>query len=457
MPAMIVEEEPLEVAIIGGGIVGIVLAIGLIRQRVRVKVYEQARGFREIGAGIAFTANAIRCMEMVDPAIVDAFRSCGSVALKNDVADPNDYLSWVDGYNQRRDDDPNYEKPLCKINAGYKGFTGTRRDQFLEALLKLIPDGVIELRKRLESVCERGQEEKTLLTFADGTSAETDAVIGCDGIKSRVREHLFGMGSPVSYAHYSYKFAYRGLISMENALKALGEVKAKLFLIHAGPNAHLLHYPVANGTMVNVSAIVSDPDEWTDGKSLIKPASRAEMEKAFAHWNPCVRAIASFLPENIDKWALFDTWDYPAPFYSRGKICLVGDAAHASVPHHGAGACLGIEDVLCIYNLMGEISTSLRKSAARKQQALSSAFEAYDAVRRERSQWFVNSSRRVCDLYQQPEWADPEKWVKAETCWEEIKDRSYKIWRFDQDSMLEEASKVYSQKLEILQGRSDAS
>ncbi len=265
------------------------------------------------------------------------------------------------------------------------------------------------------------------------------------------------MGNPVSYALYSHKFAYRGLVSMENAIKAVGENKASKFINHVGPNAHLLHYPVAGGAMVNVAAFVSETEEWTGGKSMVKPASRAEVQKDFANWNPCVCAIANFLPENIDKWALFDSWDYPAPFYSRGKVCLAGDAAHAAVPHHGAGACLGIEDALCISTLIGQVFASLRKAAATKGQALSAAFEAFNAVRCTRSQWFVNSSRRVCDLYQQKEWADPEKWVKAETCFEEIKDRSHKIWRFDYNSMMEEAIQEYSRRQEVFQEGSNGS
>lgn len=178
MPGVVVEDEPLEVAIIGGGIVGLVLAVALIRQQVKVKLYEQARGFREIGAGIAFTANSIRCMELIDPAIVDVLRSSGSVATSNgDPKDPNDYLRWVDGYNQHRDGnpDPYYEKMLCKLDAGYRGFEGCRRDQFLEALVKIVPPGVIECRKRLDSLYDNGGGEKILLTFCDGTSTEADA------------------------------------------------------------------------------------------------------------------------------------------------------------------------------------------------------------------------------------------------------------------------------------------
>lgn len=170
------DEETFEICIIGGGIIGLVVAVGLIRQNVNVKVYEQARGFREIGAGMAFTANAIRCMELIDPAIAAALRSGGSVATSfGDEVDPNDYLRWIDGYNERRKDDPYYQKLLYKIDAGYKGFEGTRRDQFLEALAKVIPPNVVQFRKRLDTIEQKGVEDKLLINFEDGTSAEADA------------------------------------------------------------------------------------------------------------------------------------------------------------------------------------------------------------------------------------------------------------------------------------------
>ena len=239
---------------------------------------------------------------------------------------------------------------------------------------------------------------------------------------------------------------------MENAIKALGEYKAKNQHSHIGPNAHMLHYPVAHQTMINAVAFISDPDEWPDDNKMVAPASRKVVEDVFAGWSPCVRALASLFPEKLDKWALFDTWDYPVPYYNRGKICLAGDAAHASSPHHGAGACMGIEDALCLTTLMKQVRVSTRENAGIKGQALTAAFETFDAVRRARSQWLVNSSRRVCDLYQQPEWADATRWVKAETCFEEIKDRSYKIWHFDHDGMIEETIQGYKRRQEMFQG-----
>ena len=237
---------------------------------------------------------------------------------------------------------------------------------------------------------------------------------------------------------------------MEKAITAIGEYKAKNQHNHIGPNAHLIHYPVANQTMINATAFVTDPNDWIDDKQMTAPASRTVVEDAFADWNPCVRALTSLLPEQLEKWAVFDAWDYPAPFYNRGKICLAGDAAHASSPHHGAGACMGVEDALCICTLMRRVLASIRENVAIKGQALGVAFETFDAVRRTRSQWLVNSSRRVCDLYQQPEWADPIRWTKAETCFEEIKDRSLKIWHFDYNAMMEETIEGYERRRDVL-------
>ncbi|KAL9110681.1 MAG: hypothetical protein Q9227_004858 [Pyrenula ochraceoflavens] len=448
MPGAIIDEEPLDVAIVGGGIVGLALAVGLLRRGIKVKVFEQARGFREIGAGIAFTANAIRCMNLIDPAIPTALRSGGSVATsEGGEKDPNDWLRWIDGSNQWQNEDPSYEKMLYKIDAGYKGFEGCRRDMFLEALAKVVPEDVIECRKRLDSLEERGVGEKIVLKFVDGTTAEADAVIGTDGIKSRVRDIILGSDNPRSYPTYTHKVAYRTMIPMPKAVEALGEYKAKNQHNHVGPNAHLIHYPI-NTTMMNATCFITDPNEWPDDTQMVLQGERKDLEAAFEGWNPCVQNIARLFPEKLDKWAVFDLWDYPMAFYNRGKICVAGDAAHASSPHHGAGACIGIEDALCLCTLMSHVLASVRENRENKGQALTAAFDTFNDIRRARSQWLVNSSRTVCDMYHQPEWADSTKRIKAETCFEELKDRSYKIWHFDYDGMLEEAVQGYRKRQE---------
>lgn len=164
-----------EIAIVGGGIVGLVLAAGLTRRGVQVKLYEQARNFREIGAGIGFTKNTVGCMEKINPAVVTALRSGGAVNVSLDQQDPKSYLRWIDGYGQQREGDPMYQKPLLKLDAGVKGWETVRRDQFLEDLVKVIPEGVVHLRKRLDTIEDNEDVDKVYLNFTDGTRAEADA------------------------------------------------------------------------------------------------------------------------------------------------------------------------------------------------------------------------------------------------------------------------------------------
>ncbi|KAI5861145.1 FAD/NAD(P)-binding domain-containing protein [Durotheca rogersii] len=440
--AIVTTAKPPQIAIVGGGIVGIILALGLTRQNIPVRVYEQARGFREVGAGIAFSACARRCMELINPAVVDALRRCGAVSISDDD-DSDDYLRWIDGYNQHLKDDPTYQKPLSQISGG--GFRGCRRDQFLEELEIDVPPGTIEFGKRLEGL-EQAKDGRVILSFADGTRAEADAVIGCDGVKSRVRQHLFGTDHEASHPQYTHKIAYRGLVPMDRAIDVLGDWKAHNFHHHVGPGAHLTHYPVANHKFLNVVVFLSDPNPWPDYNNMVAEGTREEIEIALRGWHRTVLDLVKLLPDKMITWALFDLGEFPVPRYNTRNICLAGDAAHASSPHHGAGACAGVEDALCLTALLGQVCATPPPDGD-YVRALGAAFETFDAVRRSRTQWLVNSSRRVCDLYHQSEWADPRRWIKAETCFEEIRDRSYKIWQFDADDMVQRTLADFERRL----------
>jgi salicylate hydroxylase len=168
-------ESQFEVAIIGGGIVGVMIAMGLLKRNIPVKMYEQARSFREIGAGVAFTANAMECMNLLDPAIVEAV---DAVATPNgeDVNNPNDYLRWHDGYHWDPDDvEGSDDRLLFLLHSGYKGFQGCHRAHLLDELVKHIPASAIEFGRRFQSYEDLGPDKKILLQFQDGTTAEADA------------------------------------------------------------------------------------------------------------------------------------------------------------------------------------------------------------------------------------------------------------------------------------------
>lgn len=163
-----------EVAVVGGGIVGLIVAMGLLKRDIPVKIYEQASSFREIGAGVAFTANARKCMSLVDPAIVDAMNAVATQNGENDDA-PTDFLRYHDGYHwDPEDPEGSDDKLLFKLDAGRKGFQGCHRAHLLDELVKSIPEGRVEFRKRLVRYVDRGTSQKLLLEFQDGTTAEAD-------------------------------------------------------------------------------------------------------------------------------------------------------------------------------------------------------------------------------------------------------------------------------------------
>lgn len=102
-----------------------------------------------------------------------------------------------------------------------------------------------------------------ILTFADGTTAEADAVVGCDGIKSRTREILLGTEQPAARAVFSGKYAYRSLIPMDVAAEAIGDALARNPQMYLGNHGHLLTLPIERGKAMNVVAFRDKEDgKW---------------------------------------------------------------------------------------------------------------------------------------------------------------------------------------------------
>lgn len=354
-----------------------------------------------------------------------------------------------------------------RLWVGKNGFEGCHRQHFLIGLLERLPVDTVKFNTRIVDVVEGGEDEKTKLKFGDGSEVTVDAgkskyknissgtlifirrtnrectiVIGCDGIKSRIRRLLLEDEYPECCApQYTHKVAYRTLIPMDAATLALGEKTARNQNMHIGPYRHVLHFPVADQTLSNVVAFDTDPNPWveeenkTPGTQLVSSATRDEIVKAFDAWSKPIRNLMSLFPENTTKWGIFDTFQHPCPFYAKGLVCIVGDAAHASSPHHGAVAGVGIEDSLCLVTAieaafrehlgMGDISAG---------EAFSAAFGAYK-VRRERSQWLIQSSREMSEMY---EMTYPDTGQDMEKCLKEIERRSHNIWYFDYELMLKE-------------------
>lgn len=146
--------------------------------------------------------------------------------------------------------------------------------------------------------------------------------------------------------------------------------------------------PIEQGKVVNVVVYLTKEDGRWSHDAWIRPATTDEILASFHGWSEPVKNILSLI-EKPDLWALFD--HLPAATYHRkGKICLLGDSAHASTPHHGAGAGMAVEDALILSRLLASTGSV---------EELEYAFAAYDVVRRPRSQRLVASSRKTGEVY----------------------------------------------------------
>lgn len=243
------------IAIVGGGISGLTLAIGLHKQNVPFTIYESAHKFGEIGAGVGFGPNTVRAMELISPEIVEGYKRCVTHGWdkKNwfTVRVGDERKAGPDGVlKHKKKEGLKVGDPIFEIRYTNDGLAGgVHRAHFLDELLKLIPESTSKLGKRLVDITSATDgSQDVVLHFADGTTAQHSAVVGCDGIKSKSREILLGPGYK---AVFSGKYAYRGLIPMDKAVKMLGEEVAQNAQMYMGYHGHLLTFPIEKGKTMN--------------------------------------------------------------------------------------------------------------------------------------------------------------------------------------------------------------
>jgi salicylate hydroxylase len=387
--------EPVHIAIAGGGIGGLCLAIGLLRYpHIHVHIYEAAPKFAEIGAGVAIGVNAQRALFLLDPRIQSAYEKIrtSNVSYHVDEAKKKETYFRVQLGMDHKDGIAKAGDPICEIMCE-GGFGSVHRARFLDELVALLPEEVrqrdVSFGHRVVGVSDGEGGKGVRLVFANGKTAIADAVIGCDGIKSEIRRTVVGSDAPEAHAVFTSKYAYRGLIPMSKAVATLGDNLARNSNHHLGYDGHVLTFPIEKGELMNVVAFRSKPDgEWYD-EEWVKPMKREDMERDFKGWGANVQAILGMM-EKCDMWALFD--HPPAKTYHKdGKICLLGDAAHASTPHHGSGAGMAIEDAYILSGLLGEVHDA---------KELEAAFEIFETVRKERTQTLVWKSREQALIYE---------------------------------------------------------
>lgn len=218
--------KPFEVAIVGGGIAGVTLAIALHTRQVPVTLYEQAPAFGEVGAGVSFSPNAVQAMQCCHDGIYQAFEK---VCTRNVWPSKQKvWFDYLDGYDKNAG---GHQQAAFTISNSL-GQNGVHRARFLDEMVKLLPEGIAKFGKKLDGITTRDSDGRLVFKFLDGTTAEADVVVGCDGIKSRVRQLVVGEDHPSVYPTYTHKYAYRGLVPMDKAVEVLGEERAKNACMH---------------------------------------------------------------------------------------------------------------------------------------------------------------------------------------------------------------------------------
>jgi salicylate hydroxylase len=252
---------------------------------------------------------------------------------------------------------------------------------------------------------------------------------------------MVGENDPRAHPTYTHKYAYRGLIPVEKASAVLGEDNACNSKMWLGKDSHVLTFPVNHGKTMNVVAFHTNPDEWPSADKLTLPSEKHQVKADFRDFGSTVQHIIDLLEPNLDCWAIFDLGDHPMEYYNKGRVCLLGDAAHATSPHHGSGAGFCIEDAAVMCELLAD-----ERVHAAGRKGIESAFKAFSDSRIERCNWLIQSSRRSGDLYEWRADGAGDDVQKIET---ECRERDEKIWNAQIMDMIEQGKQALVQALAL--------
>ena len=350
----------LKIAIVGGGIGGLTAACALQERGFDVDVYERSAELREVGAGLQLGPNAVRVLTAL------GFRD----KIFSFSYDAKDFVSlnWDDGAVRAR------EELGAEKKFGAKYLMAHRAD-----LYSLMVDKVSAKHVHLgmTAAAVRNTAGGAAVRFEGGEEIEADLVIASDGIRSKVRELLFGADRP----RYTGQIGWRGMIPIEEApefFECAGISPRTQYCGFLGPKGHVIMYPIRAGKVLNFFAGYF-MDQWGE-ESWTVPSSVQEMKDAFAGWNPELLALMDKF-DTVFKWGLYDR--DPIETWTQERIALLGDAAHPMMPTLAQGAAICIEDA---YALARHLDAGRADVVA--------ALKAYEAERRPRANRVVLQARQ---------------------------------------------------------------
>jgi salicylate hydroxylase len=304
-------------AIVGGGLAGVAAARALQTFGIKAEVFEAAPALGEIGAAVNVSPQANKALQAIGVGDKVAAVGTASPGIYTRNMQTGEFLEFNDRL-----------KTAARYGAPYYTF---HRADLLDALASGLDTSGIHLGHRLIGLEERS--DSIMLAFANGTEVEAEYVIGADGVRSVIRHALYGEDNPTYTGQMVWRALLNGNDVPEDVLEPTGHIQ------WVGPGCHLLAYYIRGRKLVNI-VTQQDTDKWVE-EGWSTRGDPEEMRSSFPNPEPRLEKLLSLVTE-CSKWGLFtrpltQNW-------GRGRIQLIGDAAHAMLPNAGQGACQAFED-----------------------------------------------------------------------------------------------------------------
>lgn len=344
------------ILIVGGGIGGMSTALALAKRGIASTVLEQAPQFREAGAGIQFCPNTFKILNHLG--MTKAFTA---------IANFPKYLCYVDGLI----DFEFVRLPLGQqiVDRFQHPFGSFHREEVLREFVKACKSSpLIKLVTSAKVIHVEERDDIVLAKTDAGDIFEGEILIGCDGIGSVVRKFVLGDERPRD----SGQIIYRGVVH-KNDMPPNLELESIVHFVR--PNAHVVHYPIGNNDYFNISAIFQKGT----------PDDSDELDTWFAGSIPKVMDLIHKVSPAM-RWSLCDR--QPISQWSKGRIVLLGDSVHPTLPYLTSGAGMAVEDAVVLSNKIAQYSSNF-----------SQAFKEYQEERYLRTAYVQLFSRAYGDVH----------------------------------------------------------